>query len=293
MQALITVFLVILIGFIAKKFISIDEKNISDVVLYITTPCLAFVALYKQELVLGELANIWIIAFVILILCGLIMKGFLMITGTKKTGMLLPAMFMNTGYLGFPVALLAFGELGLQKAIIFDALATIAMFSIGVYLVQGKTKRKREKFFEVLKLPILYGIFFGILANFFAVPVPESILSPLEMVGLATIPLALIALGAKLAEIKVTKAVLKIPLLALFVRFVFGFTIAYVLVSFIPLSPMAKNIVLLLAVMPPAVNSYVINEKYSNSPEEASVAVLIGTIISVIPIWLVVNALGF
>jgi len=288
-EPVINAFLIILIGYLARKFIKFDEKTIASILLYITGPALAFVSLYKQEFVLSELVNISIISIVIVLISAVIMKAILVLLKERENGMVLPAAFMNSGYLGYPVSLFAFGELGLMKAIIFDSVETIVHFTLGVFIVQKASSRKREKLKEVFKLPFIYVIPLAVILNYLAFPIPAGITTPLDLLGKATIPLALIALGARLTSIKVNLHILKTPIAALFVRFILGFAIAYALVSVIPLSDLSRKVILLLAVMPPAVNSYVLNEKYNNRPEEAATAVLLGTLISIIPIALVLN----
>lgn len=287
MQVIITIFSVLLIGFAARKFLRLNEETLANLVLYIACPCLTFFALYTQELVFTEVFSIGFSAVLIALGCGLLMKLILLALKEKENGMVLPAMLMNSTYLGFPVALAVFGEIGLQKAIIFDAFIGILMHTFGVYLVQNSGISKRKKLLQALKIPAIYAIFFGIILNIACVKLPSGILLPIELVGKAAIPLALIAMGSKLSGIsygKLTLKTLKLPALSILVRFAGGFAMASIAILVLPLSGTAKSIVLLIALMPPAINSYIFNEKFEGDASGSAIAVIAGIIIWAIAI---------
>ena len=196
-------------------------------------------------------------------------------------------MFINSGYLGYPVALFALGEAGLQNAVIFDGFVTVLHFTLGVFLVHPEEMHWKEKVVGILKLPLIYAITIGIGLNFSGVVLPELLVSFLTLIGAATIPLALLALGGRLATIKAGN--LKVPLIAIFIRFVMGTAAALVFIKLFNAEGIVASSILLLSIMPPAVNSYVLNEKFSKDPENAATAVLIGTLLGIIPIAIVLS----
>ena len=82
---------------------------------------------------------------------------------------------------------------------------------------------------------------------------------------------------------------LKIPLATLFVRFVVGFAAGFAFIQALGLHGVLASVILLISVMPPAVNSYVLNEKFGKDPENVATALLIGTALSIIPIAIVLS----
>ncbi|PIN85497.1 MAG: hypothetical protein COV47_01830 [Candidatus Diapherotrites archaeon CG11_big_fil_rev_8_21_14_0_20_37_9] len=282
---LIIAFIVAFIGFIFQKKFGFDQKSLANILIYITGPALTFAAIYSKEIILHEFFVIGVSAFAVMFASGIFAYLLYRVLGYTGTGMILPAMFMNSAYLGFPVALFAFGEEGLQYAIIYDLFETLLMFSLGVFLVQSALKKKREKLAGILKLPLIYAISFAIIFNFAQIQIPSVLVESLNLLGLATIPLALLSLGGRLAQLKIGS--LKIPVAAVFSRLAIGAVIGLAFVYLFNLSGILASIVLLLSVMPPAVNSYVLNEKFSNEADNAATAVLIGTILSVIPIGII------
>ena len=107
----------------------------------------------------------------------------------------------NTGYLGYPVALFAFGIAGLSRAVVFDMISSLFLYSLGIYIIHHKNEIK-----EIFKVPLIYAVIIGLLFNLLKIKTPEIIFKPIEMIGLITIPLALLVLGHKLTELKITSA---------------------------------------------------------------------------------------
>lgn len=287
LEPIIIAFAVIGLGFIFQKKIGFDQKSVNDVLIYLLVPSLSFSAIYSRKFDFGEFSSLGFACIAVLAASGIAALVLFKFIGYKKNGMLLPAMFMNSGYLGFPVAFFALGELGLQKAILFDAVETLANFTLGVFLVQSAALKKRERIVGVFKIPLIYAIVLGLAFNYFSVPLPATLIDVLKMIGNAAIPLALVALGGRLATLKLGN--IKIPVAALFSRFVVGGIAAFAFIKLFNIDGVVASVILLISVMPPAVNSYVLNEKFNADPENAATAVLIGTLVSVIPIAIVLS----
>jgi len=279
---ILNAFIIIAIGYAVYRTIGFDQKRISDLLIYVTGPALIFTSLYLQQFVPAEFFALAFASIAIILICGIAMKAILASQKISSNGMLLPAMFMNSGYLGYPVALFALGEAGLAMAVIFDAVETLAMFTLGVFLVQDATKRKRERAMQILMLPLIYAIILGIGLNMAQITVPDIAIQPLKLIGSVTIPLALLSVGARLGELKVFSW--KIPVLSLLVRFALGFAIAFAFVELFNITGLVRSVILLLSVMPPAVNSFVLNQKFGKKEdsEAAASAVFIGTLLSFI-----------
>jgi malate permease and related proteins len=278
LEPLLLVLIVCAIGFIFGRFFKPDLGTLSNALIYITGPALIFSSIYQKELVLEEFFWLSVGLILVIVFTGLLAKIFLSATGRKENSLLLPAMFMNSGYLGYPIALFAFGEIGLNKAILIDAIETIVMFSAGLFLVQQRKFSKKQRFAEIFKIPLIYAIVLAIAFNQLSLPFPALGLEVLSLLGAVTIPLALLMLGARLSSLKISS--IKIPAGLSLIRIAGGFFIAVFLVQFLNISPIAASVFILIAAMPSAVNSYVLNEKYAENSEIAASTVLLSTLIS-------------
>lgn len=92
--------------------------------------------------------------------------------------------------MGLPVALLAFGDIGLQVALVLFLVSNTLHFTLGVWMVSG-----RMSFVEVFLNAVNLAMYAGIVVNFLAVPVSEMIRLPIEMLGQVAIPLMWLSLG--------------------------------------------------------------------------------------------------
>lgn len=282
---LIIAFFGIALGFVLQKRIGFDNQSLANILIFVTGPALVFSAIYSRQIVLREFFVLAIAPIFVMLVSALFALAAYRTVGYNNVGMLLPAAFMNSAYMGFPVTLFALGEAGLQKAILYDAIETILMFSAGVFLAQKASVNAKEKLKEIFRIPLIYAVALGLAFNLVQVPLPSLLIDSLALIGSGTIPLALIALGGRLCGMKVGG--LKIPLIAVFSRLAVGGIAGFLFVQLLGLTGLMASVVLLLSVMPPAMNSYVLNEKFGNEPEKAATAVFIGTLLSAIPMAVV------
>jgi len=194
-------------------------------------------------------------------------------------------MFGNTGYLGFPVALFAFGVLGLSYAAIYSAIETVILMTLGIYIAHSKNDLK-----EMFRIPLIYAIVVALFFNIVNYKLPSVLLIPVDMVGQSTIPLALLVLGYRLTKIKVKHV--KKAFLAVIVKMIGGFILALSIVKIFSLTGVMKNILILEAAMPSAVLTMVICYKYRRNADLVASIVFIGTLLSMVTIPLVLWFLG-
>ena len=284
LNTVIPVFLIIAIGFIIGKKRKIDVQPIVDLIIYIAGPSLIFVSLAKSNIELNDFLTMVIVTVVFTLILWLLAYIIFKITKSKNYGLYLPMAHGNTGYLGWPIALFAFGIAGLSRAVIFDAVASVFLFSLGIYVVHRRNELK-----EIFKIPLIYALILGFLFNFFKIPVPKMAFSALEMIGMITIPAALLVLGYKLTEIKLKSA--KIAFLASLFKIGIGFLVAFLIVALFSITGITRDIILLEASMPSAVFTMILCQKYKRDAALVASTVLISTIISIFTIPLILSIL--
>ncbi|MCK5282685.1 MAG: AEC family transporter [Nanoarchaeota archaeon] len=280
LNTVIPVFLIILLGFLIGRKKQINIQPIIDLIVYIAGPSLIFTSMSRSEISISDFSAIFFAATLIIIILGSLFFFILKITKSKKVGLYLPAVIGNTGYLGYPVALFAFGNLGLSHAIVYDMANSLFIFSLGIYIVHHKNEFK-----EILKVPLIYAVVFGVLFNIFQIHVPDAVFKPMEMIGAITIPAALLILGYKLTEIRLSK--IKIALLVSLFKVVGGFIVGLTIISIINIEGTLRNIILIQSAMPSAVMSMILTHKYGRDSDLAASVVLISTVMSIITIPLI------
>jgi predicted permease len=117
------------------------------------------------------------------------------------------AAYPNTGYIGFPLALIVFGPASLAPATIATILIVCLLFSIAVVLIEVslQTEKHHAKlawkvFGSVLRNPLVFSPLAGLLLAAVHANVPASAESFLKLLGAAASPCALVCLGLFLAE---------------------------------------------------------------------------------------------
>ncbi len=280
LQTVIPVFLIILIGYIIGKFKRINIQPMVDLIVYLAGPCLIFSSISKSDINLADFSTIALAAIGVIIILAFLVFIILKITKSNKVGLYLPMTVGNTGYLGYPVALFAFGIAGLSRAVVYDMMNSLFLYSFGIYIIHHKNEIK-----EAFKIPLLYAVVIGLLFNLFKIPVPQIIFKPIEMIGMITIPSALLILGYKLTKIRISSA--KTAFLASLFRIIGGFLVAFLIIKIFSITSLLKEVILLQAAMPSAVMSMILCQKHRRDSELVASIIFISTLLSIITIPLI------
>lgn len=283
LQTVIPVFAIILLGYIIGKFRKIEIRPITDLVVYIAAPCLIFSSVSRSDINISDFGIIAIATVCIILIQALLVFIAMKIAKSKKKGLYLPMTFSNTAFLGYPVALFAFEEAGLSMAVVYDAVTALILYSLGIYIIHHKNDLK-----EAFKVPLVYAVILGLIFNLFKISVPIAVMKPIEMVGMITIPLALLILGYKLTEIKIQST--KIAFGASVYKIFGGLLIALLVVKVLSITGLTKNVILLQATMPSALMTMILCQKYHRDEAVVASVVLITTVLSLFTIPLI---LGF
>lgn len=279
-QTVIPVFSVILVGYAIGRVRRVEVQPFIDLIVYVAAPCLIFSSVSRSTISLTDFTTIAGAALAIIFSMSGLAFLVLKLTRSSAKGLYLPLVFGNTSYLGYPVALFAFGMDGLARAVVYDMMNSLVIFSLGIYAIQ-----QRHELREVLRIPLLYAVIAGLAVNLLGLPVPELVFKPIELIGMITIPLALLVLGYKLTEIKL-RAV-RTALLASLFKLGGGLLVALALVHLLGLDGLVKQVILLQAAMPSAVMAMILAAKYDRDAALVASVVFITTLLSVISIPLI------
>ncbi|MEO1000938.1 MAG: AEC family transporter, partial [Pseudomonadota bacterium] len=138
MQVVAPVFVLAGIGFAwARSGLAYDVAFVTRLSMTLATPCLIFSALVEADLdagALGGLALATLAAYGALAVLVVLLTA---LAGLDRRTWLAPLIFGNTGNIGLPIALFAFGEAGLGLAVVVFAIMAVMQFTVGVWLVAG------------------------------------------------------------------------------------------------------------------------------------------------------------
>lgn len=277
----------------------LNQKSISNLVYYFMVPSLIYTSTYKRAFDFSELSLLFASALTMILIMTPVALFLKRRAGVEAKGFILPIIFMNTGNISLPIALLMFGNEGLSKSIIFHLANIFVLYSAGVFLVSGQTDLK-----QFLKIPALYAMFAGILVSTVNIP---DILEPLVqfagkltlVLGYGAIPLLIVNLGYSMSDIKIDT--LKTGIAGGMVRLLMGPLLGFGLVmlwrqtGWTPavsgMDPLvwqglrtSEAVIILNASMPGPVMAYLLNLKYDSCPEQAAAMVAVGTLGGVVTI---------
>jgi predicted permease len=250
-----------------------DNTLVTQLVSLIGAPCLvshALISLHVGVAELGQMAlatgavfaGMFVLAVIVLKLMRLPNHSYL------------PAIvFSNSGNMGLPLALFAFGERGLALAVVYFAFSSCLQFTAGVSIAAGTASVR-----HLVRMPVIYAVLASVLVIVTGMPVPAFIANTLEILGGLTIPLMLMALGVSLASLSVRS--LPRNLFLSLLRMLGGFALSFLVGWALDLPAMARGVLLIQASMPVAVFNYLFAQYYRRRPEDIAAMVMISTLLS-------------
>lgn len=174
----------------------------------------------------------------------------------------------NTGNLGLPVCLLAFGDEGLAYAMTFFAVQCVLMFTVGEAIYAGSANLGRA-----LRSPILHAIWLGLLARVLEMPLPAFAMESLRLLGQIVIPLMLITLGVSLAGMRARA--LPSAMLWSTARTITAVVIGFGVTMVFSLEGVARGVFVIEVAVPVAVFNYLLAEKHGRDSSEVSSLILV------------------
>jgi predicted permease len=295
---------VIFIGFACGKWRRIPDAGLAWMnffILYVALPALFFRILSRTPL--EQLAQIDFVtatvlasasAFTIAYVIGLILRrGNL----GEATIAAVAGGFGNVGYMGPGLSLAAIGpEASVPVALIFsfDALLIFTLVPLLMAFSGSSTglgRALRDVARSIFLNPLLIAAALGVGAAALKWEPPEAVDRLLQFLYTSAAPCALFALGVTVALRPLERMPWEVPLLAA-VKLVVHPILVLVLLGWLgPFSEVWVNTAVLMAALPPALSAYVFARQYDVWIEQASSAVLIGTLASVATLtavmWLV------
>ena len=283
-DVLFPVFFVIGVGYyLGKKDPNFDTKFITNFAGNIGTPAMIFYTITTTGITLDIFIEYFIYALIVIGGFSLVGLLFLFILKKDVISELPPLILPNTGNMGIPICLFAYGTVGLGVASAISSVVILLHFTLGVLLA------KKNFSLEILikNVPI-YAILASIAFLYFKWDVPGYIENTTFLLTYTTIFLVLMSLGIALSRLKVVSWIHASILGA--VRVIIGPIIGFSLIKFLNLNGFFAGVLLIQSAMPSAVLTYLVGSMYSERKVVDNIASVIvsSTLMSFITIPIVV-----
>lgn len=290
LNVLLPIFGLILVGYLCRRSNRLGPTAASEMnrfVVWLGLPALLFSLTAK-----ADWAEIWQPGFLLaftggmlaVFVCTLLYRW--KVTGSLADASIdgLSAGYANTGYIGIPLCVLVLGEDGMVPALIATLLVVCVLFGLALVCIEvGLQSRKGlvraigQVLAALLKNPLVIAPLLGAAWSFAGVPLPAALDEFLRLLGAATVPCALVALGLFLAQRQSGPSEGAWPLVAiklLVQPLVTGF-IAFVLLE---LPPFWAYAALLLSALPTGTGPFMLAEYYQRQAALVSRAILYSTL---------------
>lgn len=200
----IILLILIMIGFILTKNKVLTEtgsKNMTDLVLYVVTPCViikSFIREFNSSLLKGLLLS-FVFAFLAHIMFILISRLlFKNCEEKQKRVFQFGIIFSNCGFMALPLQEALLGDLGVFYGASYVAVFNLFVWSYGVMLMSGDKKYMSPK--KLIVSPGIIGLAVGIVIFLFSIPIPDILIKPVSYMAALNTPLPMIIIGYHLAN---------------------------------------------------------------------------------------------
>jgi len=281
LQIVAPVFILALIGFLwVRSGAEYQMQFVTRLAMTISLPCLVFSSLMKTQIDPVSLAAVFLASVVAYPVIAIVTFALVRLSGLQMKTFLAPLIFGNTGNLGLPLALFAFGETGLGYAVVIFAVMAIYSFTFGAWIVAGG-----GSFLKLAKEPIVGATLLGALFLYQGWQTPVWMTNTLDLIGQMAIPLMLITLGVAVGGMQI-RGLSRAVLLSI-IKVIIAVAVAWMSGIFFNLPPVALAVLVLQVSTPVAVTSYLMAEKFNANAAEVAGLVVISTMLSVVSIPLV------
>lgn len=246
----------------------------------LSVPCLIFVALMTADIDPQALGSLSLASFTAYGLVSIVFLGIVKLRKLDTSTYLAPLVFGNTGNLGLPLAMFAFGEEGLSYAVVVFAVMAILSFTIGVLVVAGGGSPIR-----VIKEPVVAATFLGALFLWQGWQTPIFLTNALELIGQMAIPIMLITLGVAIARLETNNMGRAVWLSA--IKVVVSAGAAWTAARWFGLAPIPSAVLIVQLATPVAVTSYLLAKKYGHEAQPVAGLVVASTLLCVISLPLI------
>ncbi len=275
LQIILPIFLIVAGGFVYGRLRRSDIAGLNRLNMDVFVPALILSALATRPFDATQNGALVLGGIAVVLGSGLLAWPIARWLGSDPRTFVPPMMFNNSGNMGLPLAVLAFGEESLPAAVALFVVSNLLHFTLGARLV-----RRDAHFARILLSPMVVATVCGAGLGASSVALPAWVVVTLRMMGDVAVPLMLFTLGLRMAATALSGW--RVGMAGALVRPLAGLAIAVPLGWFLHLGPTQLGMLYVFASLPPAVLNFLIAEEYRQEPEKVASIVLVGHLASLV-----------
>ena len=279
-EVLFPVFFIVGIGFLlGKKNPNFDTSFITTYAGNFGTPALVIFAITAGGVTFEVFKEFFFYALILLSAFGVVGLIFLVLMKKDYIRELPTFILPNTGNMGIPICLFAYGELGMGIAAAISSLVVLLHFTLNIFLA-----KRAFDFQTIFKSPAFYAIIVTVLFLYFEQPVPQFVMNTVMLLAYGMIVMILMSLGVALTQMKVFS--FKDAIITSTGRVIIGPIIGLAVIKLFDLSGVSAGVILIQSSMPSAILCYLVASMYSPKVivDNISSTIVVSTIMSLVTI---------
>ncbi len=292
-ESVFSLFIMISVGVYGsrKKIITTDlNKGLTDILIKIALPFMivsSFIFTYDYTIKDNVVKTFYysIAAYIIMAVVSRVLL--FPVKNDKKTILHFANVFVNTGYVGFPILNSIYGSEGVIYGSIFNLFFVILIWTYGIMLYKGGLEKGylKKELIALLFNPSIIAVIIGVVIMVFDIRINGAILAGIKGIGSITGPLSMIIIGVILSNAKVKKYMkdwtvyygITVKLIAIPI-------IIYMASLQLPESSKALNSVIIMTAMPASAMTSILAESFGKEKDYAAIIVSATTLLSLITV---------
>ncbi|SFV74648.1 hypothetical protein MNB_SM-3-539 [hydrothermal vent metagenome] len=279
--SILSIYLFIVIGFIAKKSFQdqIDNKTITIINVYFLQVFLTFWGLLLRpiDITLLYAPSIYMGIVGVIVLLSAFVAKYLFYEKKEYSIATVSAIIGNTGNLGIPINIAIFGEESIPYTTIINLMNVFVVYTLGVFYYSRGSFDTKTSLLNIIKLPILWAAIIAILLSLYGYKPSHTIQNTLMMGAYASMTMQLFLFGIYLYGIKIREINKKLVLWILNIKFIILPMMAFVILVNLELDKMVKGVIFIELLMPLAVANVNIASLYNCKPKTVTTLVFISS----------------
>ncbi len=280
---------IIAMGALVQRFHPINIATLSKLQIYLFVPTFLFVRFFESGLsarAMAGIAGAVLLAKIALALPLWWALKRLQVHRNTSAVVILSAVIFNAGNFGIPLAERAFGTAGGAVQALVVTLSNLTLWGVGYVLMAALSGSSKDVILGYFRLPTLYVVATALLLRGLNVTLPNPLSYSLHLIADGLVPLALVTLGAQLAQqARWPRWRIIVPLL--FLKLLIMPVIMAGIVWALGLWPWPGAMLIVAAAAPTAVNTLLLTIEQKGDAELAADCVFWTTLLSAVTVTLV------
>jgi len=289
LESIIALFIMILAGVYARRRNIITGetyKGLVNVLIQIALPFMilsSFLHTYDKAIKENIVKTIYYSLGAYILMAAVSYLLLWPVKDTKKTILHFANVFVNTGYVGFPILNSMYGPEGVVYGSIFNMFFVLFLWTYGIILFKGRfmAGELKTELRKVLLNPSILAVCVGLLLMFFNIKLPGAVTSASRGIGSLTGPLSMIIIGCILSKVKI-KIYLRdwTVYYGVIVKLIVIPMIIYLAASLTATSSIVINSVIIMTALPASAMTSIFADVFDKEKEYAAFYVSITTLLS-------------